>query len=100
LPSRDTRHALQRQQGMAHVIEDAEEEDEVERTDAFGRQFHHVDVQRLDARAIRAMREIESRFRSPSRSAPAEMVGCQDSLCAAAFRFEGVEAVPRADVQY
>ena len=96
---RDRGDALEGQERMAQMIEDAEEKHDVELADALGREIHDVDVDILDLRAERLARQLESRLRAPAGAVPREVVGGNDARGAAALGLEGEEAIPRADVE-
>src|SRR5918993_6059649 len=88
---------------MPQMIEHAQEQDDVERADALGREVHDVDLEVLDLRSERSTRQLEARLavgRPPADAAPRVVVGGNHACCAAALGLEGEEAVPGSDVEH
>jgi hypothetical protein len=99
----DRSDPLQSQQRIGHVVQHAQKEHDVERTDPIGGEVHDVDVDIFDARVEGLARQFESRLAlsgAPPETMPRVVVGGDDTRRVTALGLEGEEPVPRADVQH
>ena len=96
---RHARDGLERPQRVAHVVEHAGEQHQVERADALGAELLDADLDVLDARSERLRGELERLLRAARRLVPREPVRGDDTLGAPALALEREEAVPRAHVE-
>ena len=82
------------------VVEHAQKENHIERSDLFWCDLHSVDVKRFYLGVQGLVNQIEAGFGTPARSAPTKVVGSEHTLCAVFFGLKGEKTIPSTDVQH
>ena len=82
------------------MVEHAEEHNDVEPPHPLGSDLRDVQIPLLDLRREDALGHVEPSFRSPTGTAPAEVVGSQDVTGPATCGLNAEEAIPGADIEH